>query len=62
MRRSIDSIEDNYYKPVDEDKLDDAALKGIVESLGDPYSHYLTPKEAKQFNESVSGRVRGRRA
>ena len=55
----IDSIEENYYKPVNEDRLDDAALKGIVESLGDPYSHYLTPTEAKQFNESVSGEFEG---
>jgi carboxyl-terminal processing protease len=55
----IDSIEDNFYKPVDEGKLDDASLKGIVESLDDPYSHYLTPKEARQFNESVSGEFEG---
>ena len=55
----IDSIEDNFYKPVDEKKLDDASLKGIVESLDDPYSHYLTPKEAKQLNESVSGHFEG---
>jgi carboxyl-terminal processing protease len=55
----INSIEDNFYKPVDEKKLDDASLKGIVESLDDPYSHYLTPKEAKQFNESVSGEFEG---
>jgi carboxyl-terminal processing protease len=55
----IDSIENNFYKPVDEKKLDDASLKGIVESLDDPYSHYLTPKEAKQFNESVSGEFEG---
>jgi carboxyl-terminal processing protease len=55
----IDSIEDNFYKPVDEKKLDDASLKGIVESLDDPYSHYLTPKETKQFDESVSGQFEG---
>jgi carboxyl-terminal processing protease len=55
----IDSIEDNFYKPVDEGKLDDASLKGIVESLDDPYSHYLTPKEALQFDESVSGHFDG---
>jgi carboxyl-terminal processing protease len=55
----INSIEDNFYKPVDEKKLDDASLKGIVESLDDPYSHYLTPKEAKQFDESVSGEFEG---
>jgi carboxyl-terminal processing protease len=55
----IDSIEDNFYKPVDEKKLDDASLKGIVESLDDPYSHYLTPKEAKALNDSVSGHFEG---
>ena len=55
----INSIEDNFYKPVDEKKLDDASLKGIVESLDDPYSHYLTPTEAKQLNESVSGHFEG---
>jgi carboxyl-terminal processing protease len=55
----VDTIEENYYKPVNEDRLDDAALKGIVESLGDPYSHYLTPGEAKQFDESVSGEFEG---
>jgi carboxyl-terminal processing protease len=55
----INSIEDNFYKPVDEKKLDDASLRGIVESLNDPYSHYLTPKEAKALNESVSGHFEG---
>lgn len=55
----IDSIEDNFYKPVNEKKLDDASLKGIVESLDDPYSHYLTPAEARQFNEDVSGHFEG---
>jgi carboxyl-terminal processing protease len=55
----VDSIEDNFYKPVDEKKMDDASLKGIVESLDDPYSHYLTPREARQFNEDVSGHFEG---
>jgi carboxyl-terminal processing protease len=55
----IDSIESNFYKPVDKEKLDDASLRGIVESLDDPYSHYLTPQEAKQFNEAVSGEFEG---
>ena len=55
----IDSIEDNFYKRVNEQKLDDASLKGIVESLDDPYSHYLTPKEARQFDEDVSGHFEG---
>ena len=55
----IDTIEDNFYKKVSDERLDDASLKGIVESLNDPFSHYLTPKEATQFNESVSGEFEG---
>ena len=55
----IDAIEDGFYKPVKESKLDDASLKGIVESLDDPYSSYLTAKEARQFEEDVSGHFEG---
>jgi carboxyl-terminal processing protease len=55
----IDSIESNFYKPVKESKLEDASLKGIVESLDDPYSSYLTKKEARQFDEDVSGHFEG---
>jgi carboxyl-terminal processing protease len=55
----VKTIKDNFYKRVDEDKLDDASLKGIVDSLDDQYSHYLSPDEAKQFQESVSGEFEG---
>src|SRR5688500_10375239 len=55
----VETIEENFYKPVDESKLDEYSLKGIVDALEDPYSHYLTPKEAKAFQESVSGEFEG---
>ncbi|MBA3263853.1 MAG: S41 family peptidase [Thermoleophilaceae bacterium] len=55
----VETIQDNFYKPVDQSNLDDASLKGIVDSLEDPYSHYLTPNEAKAFQESVSGEFEG---
>jgi carboxyl-terminal processing protease len=55
----IDMIEENFYKPVDESSLDDASLKGIVESLEDPFSHYLTPDEADSLQESISGEFEG---
>ena len=59
VQQIVDTIKDNFYKPVNEDKLDDASLKGIVDALDDQYSHYLTPDEAKQFQESVSGEFEG---
>jgi carboxyl-terminal processing protease len=55
----LDTIKDNFYRPVDEDRLEDGSLKGIVQSLDDQYSHYLTPDEAKQFQQSVSGEFEG---
>ena len=55
----IDSIEDNFYRPVKASSLEDASLKGVVDSLNDRFSHYLTPKEATQFRDSVKGEFEG---
>ena len=55
----IDTIEDNFYRPVKKGRLEDASLKGVVDSLDDRFSHYLTPKEASQFRDSVQGEFEG---
>jgi carboxyl-terminal processing protease len=55
----IDTVAENFYRPVQEDQLERASLKGIIESLGDPFSYYLTPSEATRFRESVSGEFEG---
>ncbi len=55
----IDTIEGNFYRPVKTSRLEDASLKGVVDSLDDKFSHYLTPKEAGQFRESVKGEFEG---
>ena len=49
------NISNNYYKEVDKDRLVDAAVKGMVESLEDPYSVFLDDSTAGQFNQSVDG-------
>src|SRR4051794_37641366 len=48
----IDSIKGNYYKPVTNEQLENASLKGIVDSLHDQFSHYFTPAETKEFNQA----------
>jgi carboxyl-terminal processing protease len=55
----VDTIEDNFYKSVDESRIEDASLRGIVESLEDPYSAYISPKEASAFQETVTGEFEG---
>lgn len=37
----------------------DGAIKGLVDSLDDPYTVYMTPKEASDFEESMSGEFEG---
>jgi carboxyl-terminal processing protease len=55
----IQTIQDNYYKPVKKSALEDASLKGMAASLRDPYTRYFTPKEAKRFDEDLAGRFEG---
>jgi carboxyl-terminal processing protease len=55
----INMIEKNFYKPVSKRSLEDASLKAIVRSLKDRYSHYLSPREARAFQESVAGKFDG---
>lgn len=54
-----EQINNEYYKDVDEDKLIDSAIDGMVEGLEDPYSEYLTEEELTQFDESISGNFEG---
>lgn len=53
------TLEKNFYKDVDEDKYTDYMLKGLFESLEDPYSVYMTREEFKDFNETTSGNYAG---
>lgn len=44
--------------PTNEEKLY-GAIAGLTESYGDPYTVFLPPQEAKQFNEDISGSFGG---
>src|SRR5918992_5634450 len=51
----IDEVRSNFYKPVTENQLENASLKGIVESLDDRFSEYYTPAQAKHVTQALSG-------
>ncbi|MBI3573318.1 MAG: S41 family peptidase [Candidatus Kerfeldbacteria bacterium] len=44
---------------VDDQKLVQGAIAGLVSGLGDPYSVYFTPSEAKSFSQEISGTFDG---
>ena len=51
-------IRNLYVEPVDENKLVEDAIRGMLEKL-DPHSSYSTPKEVKEMNESLQGSFEG---
>ncbi|MSS42531.1 S41 family peptidase [Anaerosalibacter bizertensis] len=50
-----ESIKKNFLKDVKDEKLMDGQLKGMVESLEDPYSTYMTKAEFDDFMEHTKG-------
>ena len=50
-----DFIKNNYLKEVDDKTLMDGQLKGMFESLKDPYSIYMTKEEFDDFMEHTKG-------
>lgn len=52
-------IKDNYLRDVDEKKLIDGQLKGMLQSLGDPYSNYMTEDEFASLLQQTSGTYAG---
>ena len=55
----INAIEDDFYKKVSKKSLEQASLKGIVDSLHDQFSAYYTPQEAKLFRQVINPQFEG---
>lgn len=56
---AFDTLKGSYFAKVDEEKLIDGAINGMVDSLDDPYSDYMDKKEAKSFDDSISSSFNG---
>lgn len=54
-------IKQHFYKPseAEEKELIYGAIRGMLQSLNDPYSRFLTPEQYKRFNESLEGEFVG---
>jgi carboxyl-terminal processing protease len=57
-----DEIEANYINEADvkdDENLVYGSIAGLVDSLGDPYTLFMTPTETKQFEETLNGSLEG---
>lgn len=50
-----DVIEENYYKDVKDTDLLDGALKGMFQSVGDPYTVYYDKEQYQSYLEQIKG-------
>lgn len=56
---AYDTLKSSYFADIDEEKLIDGAINGMVDALEDPYSDYMNQEEAKSFDDSISSSFNG---
>ncbi|MHC0035675.1 lmo1851 family serine protease [Pseudoneobacillus sp. C159] len=56
---AYDTLKKNYYKDLDDNKLVNGAINGMLEALDDPYSDYMNVEEAEGFHQSISSSFEG---
>lgn len=55
VQEILELVETNYYKEVDEEAMLTGAIRGMLDSLEDPYTFYYTPEEMSASNEHQEG-------
>ncbi len=59
MTQEISAITSQYFPKRDEQGTQEALLKTFVSDLGDPYTTYISPKEALSFQTMIQGDFEG---
>lgn len=59
VEQLYDLLRERFDGELDANALQDGVKRGLVEATGDPYTEYLTPKEAKEFREDLNGSFTG---
>lgn len=59
VREAIDKVHSDYYREIPKNELADAAITGIVKSLDDRFSNYLSPKDYASFKDATDNAYEG---
>lgn len=59
LAQILSLLEQSYYEDIDTSSLTEGVYKGVVESLGDPYTEYYTADEYEQLEAYTSGTYSG---
>ena len=55
VEKIYDNLLSKYYGEIDKQTLSDAAIKGMIEALNDPYSTYIDAENTDDFDEQIYG-------
>lgn len=55
VEKIYDNLLSKYYGEIDKQTLSDAAIKGMIDSLNDPYSTYIDAENTDDFDEQIYG-------
>ncbi|MBC5809454.1 MAG: S41 family peptidase [Candidatus Eremiobacteraeota bacterium] len=55
LNRNLQLAQSQYGKLTSNAELTQAAIRGMLNALGDPYTTYLTPREISSLEDSLSG-------
>lgn len=59
MGRVYDFVKQAYYSEIDDEDLYEGAMMGMFGNLSDPYSAFISRKDAKRFSENIEGEFGG---
>ncbi|WP_235872256.1 lmo1851 family serine protease [Siminovitchia acidinfaciens] len=59
LYNTYDKLKKSYFEDVDQEKIIDGAIDGMVKALDDPYSDYMTKEESKVFQDSITSSFEG---
>lgn len=59
VKKAYQVISGTYFQDVNQEKLLNGAIQGMVEALDDPFTDYMDPETAEQFTQSLSSTYYG---
>ena len=61
LKKVWDQVSTDYVDPskIDKTKMTYGAIAGMVEAIGDPYTEFFNPEEAKKLEEDLAGSFEG---
>ena len=59
VEKTYDILKTKFDGKLDSAKLQDGLQKGLVDAAGDPYTVFLSQKEAEEFNSDLNGEFSG---